>query len=262
MGTFFWQIFQSFCIAGVWIALATYMAERLGSRVGGAIANLPSTILVSLVYVALVRSPEYAAQAALAAPLGMAINTIFLFVFVLLLRYHLIIAIAVSMLVWSVLAYTSSLVTLPHIFITSGIYLAVMILSFLLLERVFKIPSVDKRKAPFKGWVILVRALFAGGVVGTTVLISTFANSFWTGIFSTFPAVMLSSMVILTLSQGAGFARAIGKTMILASVNIIVFAGGVHWLYPTIGIFWGTVIAFVLAALFIVFIRPWLMRMR
>lgn len=262
MNTFYWQIFQSFCIAGIWIALATYVAERLGSRVGGAIANLPSTILVSLVYVALVRSPEYAADAALAAPLGMAINTVFLFVFVLLLRYNLLVAIVLSMLVWGVLAYASSLVTLPHIFITSGLYLIIMIAAFLLLERGFKIPSVDKRKAPFRGWVIFVRALFAGGVVGSTVLISSFANSFWTGILSTFPAVMLSSMVILTLSQGAAFARAIGKTMILASVNIIVFAGGVHWLFPSIGVLWGTVVSFLLAALFIIFIRPYLMRMR
>ena len=108
----------------------------------------------------------------------------------------------------------------------------------------------------------MVRAVFAGTVVGITVIISTFAESFWTGIFSTFPAVMLSTMTILTISQGATFARAVGKTMVLASVNIVVYAIAVYWLYPPLGALWGTILAFLLALLLILMIRPLLQKMR
>ncbi|MDA3867878.1 MAG: DUF3147 family protein [Salinivirgaceae bacterium] len=257
-----WQVFQSFVIAGIWIALATFIAEKLGSRIGGAIANLPSTILVSLVYVSIVRSPQYAAEAALAAPMGMAINTVFLFVFVLLMKRPLWIATLASLTVWCCLAFVASHFPDTGIVPLVVLYLSVMIVSFLLLEHVFKVPSAEKRAIPFRWWTIFMRALFAGSVVGSTVVISSFANSFWTGIFATFPAVMLSSMLILRLAQGPDFARAVGKTMVLASVNIIVFAGAVHFLYPLWGVLWGTVVAFLLATLFVVFIRPYLMRMK
>lgn len=256
------QIIQSFFIAGLWIAGATLLAEKLGSKAGGAIANLPSTILVSLVYVAVVRSPEYAADAALAAPLGMAINTVFLFAFIVLLRLRLLFAIVLALLLWVGMAIGVSYSPYITVGYSVGLYLAATIVTFYLLEYVLKIPSVGKKKRPFKLWVVVVRTVFAGSVVGSTVAISTFASSFWTGIFSTFPAVMLSSMTILTLSQGAKFAQAVGKTMILASFNIVIYAICIHFFYTSIGVLWGTILAFLCAAVFILLIRPLILKMK
>ncbi len=39
----------SFVVAGVWIGGFTLLAERLGSKKGGLLGNLPSTILIALV---------------------------------------------------------------------------------------------------------------------------------------------------------------------------------------------------------------------
>jgi hypothetical protein len=262
MGQFWIQILQSFLIAGIWIAIATLLAEKLGSKAGGAIANLPSTILVSLVYVSVVRTPQYAAEAALAAPLGMAINTVFLFLFIIMLRFHMIVAAVSSLSIWLLLAWIVSQSPYITILYSLGLYFIATVVTFYLLEYVIKIRSVGRQKKPFKWWILVVRTIFAGSVVGTTVAISTFANSFWTGIFSTFPAVMLSSMTILTLSQGPKFAQAVGKTMILASINIVIYAILVHLFYTTIGVLWGTILAFLAAALFIWFIKPLLVKMK
>ncbi|WP_462281443.1 DUF3147 family protein [Salinivirga cyanobacteriivorans] len=256
------QILQSFFIAGFWIAGATLLAEKLGSRAGGAIANLPSTILVSLVYVAIVRNPEYAAEAALAAPLGMAVNTLFLFLFIVMLKFNLIWALLTSLAFWFTMAGTISLVGNITVFFSLSFYFIAMGSAFYLLEYRLKIPSAGKQSRTFRWWALFVRALFAGTVVASTVIISTFANSFWTGIFSTFPAVMLSTMTILTISQGAKFARAVGKTMVLASINIVIYAIAIHYFYPTVGVLLGTIISFLIALLFIVLIRPYLLRMR
>lgn len=262
MQTYWFQILQSFLIAGLWIAGATLIAEKLGSKAGGAVANLPSTILVSLVYVAIVRSPEYAADAALAAPLGMAVNTLFLFIFILMLRFHLAWAMLVSLCFWFLMAWLISLSSGITVLFSIGFYFIAMITAFLLLEYVVKVPSAGRQKAIFRWWTLLVRALFAGTVVAVAVTISTFANSFWTGIFTVFPAVMLSTMTILTIAQGANFARAVGKTMVLASVNIVVYAVAVHWTYQWFGVLWGTLLSFAAAVLFIVLIRPYLVRMK
>ncbi|HLP47688.1 MAG TPA: DUF3147 family protein, partial [Candidatus Kapabacteria bacterium] len=98
--------------------------------------------------------------------------------------------------------------------------------------------------------------LFAGSVVAGTTIISSFAGTYWVGLFSTFPAVMLSSMVILTLNQGADFARATGKIMILSSTNIIIYALGVSLTYPTMGIVFGTILSFAMAFLWVMLLHP------
>ena len=89
-----------------------------------------------------------------------------------------------------------------------------MSLAYYILEHITKIKSVARQDQKFRISLIFYRALFAGTVVGSTVIISRFAGHFWTGIFSTFPAVMLTSMVILTRAQGPDFARADRKSVV------------------------------------------------
>ena len=43
------KVLISFVVAGIWIAGATLLAERFGSKIGGLITNLPSNILISLI---------------------------------------------------------------------------------------------------------------------------------------------------------------------------------------------------------------------
>ena len=67
---------------------------------------------------------------------------------------------------------------------------------------------------------------------------------------------MLSTMVILTLTQGADFARATGKVMILSSTNIIIYALGVALTYPAIGVVFGTIVSFGMAFLWVLILHP------
>ena len=78
---------------------------------------------------------------------------------------------------------------------------------------------------------MVIRAAFAGGIVGGVVLISHFVPAYLTGIVSAFPAVLFSSMVILAVNQGKTFAQATGKVMILSSSNIVVYALGVYFTF-------------------------------
>jgi uncharacterized membrane protein (GlpM family) len=101
-----------------------------------------------------------------------------------------------------------------------------------------------------------MRAVFAGGIVAAVVLISGFAPPYLTGIISTFPAVLLSTMVILVRNQGIGFARATGKILVLSSSNIVVYAIAVYYAFPAFGIIIGTVVAFCVAFVWILMLRP------
>jgi hypothetical protein len=246
----------SFIVAGVWIGGFTLLAERLGSKKGGLLANLPSTVLISLVFVALVQDARFAAEATKAVPIGMLIDTIFLSVFILLLKYGLIRAILLSLSTWFALAITAQRLHLSSIIFNMVLYTVIAAGAYVLLEYVVGIPAVGKSRKRYTASSLGVRVLFAGSVVAGTTVISSFAGPYWVGLFSTFPAVMLSSMVILTVNQGAGFARATGKIMVLSSTNIIVYAYGVSLTYPSLGVLPGTVISFLMAFVWVLLLHP------
>lgn len=258
---FLLKVITSFIVAGIWIGGATLLAERLGSKKGGLISNLPSTILIALVFVALVQDPTFAAQAADAAPIGMLIDTLFLLVFILLLKYGLKKTVLLSLSTWFVLAFLANKIHLSNIVLNIILYFIVAVSIFFLLEYVVKIPAKEKNWKKYSPGSLLIRALFAGSVVAGTIIISTFAGTYWVGLFSTFPAVMLSTMVILTVNQGINFARATGKIMILSSTNIIVYALGVSFTYPRMGVVLGTIVSFGSAFLWVLLLHPLIKRL-
>jgi hypothetical protein len=256
------HIALAFVVAGLWISLATLAGERLGSRLGGLIANLPSNILVSLIFMALTQGPGYAAQAAASVPVGMAVDTLFLLALVAALRWGLAAALAAGLAVW--FAAAALAVALPPLPPAWGIalYAVVCAASFLLADRVLKIRAVPKKAVPFRPSTILVRALFAGAIVSGAVAAAQLAPPYVTGIVGVFPAVLLSTMTILARAQGRDFARATGKVLIVSSSNIIVYGAAVALLFPAIGPWWGTLCAFAAAAGYVALLLPLSRRIR
>lgn len=250
------KVFISFIAAGIWIGGATLIAERLGSQRGGLIANLPSTVLIALIFVALVNNAGFAAQATRAIPMGMTIDTVFLLVFIILLDKGLVKAVFISLLTWLMLAFIAGLIQYSNTALNILMYVLVAAASFLILEYRFRIPHQARHRKKFTVSNSLIRALFAGSVVAGTTVVSAFAGTYWVGLFSTFPAVMLSSMVILSLNRGREFARATGKIMILSSTNIIIYALAVSLTYPGLGIFPGTVASFGLSVGWVLLMHP------
>ena len=243
-------------IAGLWISGVSLLSERLGSRLGGMISNLPSTILVSLLFIGITQSPGFAAEATISVPLGMTLSTLFLFSFILFLPRGLGWGLVAALATWLGLAVLSSFFQQVGRLTWTLVYFVVAIGTWLIAEKGLKITSAPKTGKRYSWWQVLIRAAFAGTVVGTAVIIGRSGSAFWTGIFSTFPAVMLSSMVILTLSAGPGFARGLGKIMLLASTNIIVYGHFAGYFFPRAGLAWGTVISFIIATLWVWLLKP------
>jgi Archaeal/vacuolar-type H+-ATPase subunit I len=255
-------IFLAFVIGGIWISLATILSEKLGSKTGGMVANLPSTILVSLLFIGINQGATFAAQAASAVPIGMIIDTIFLFIFIALVEKGLILATIIALASWFTLAAISSPLKELSVWITSLAYLGIATTIFLLTEYRLNIHSLPKTGKAYSNMQLITRAIFAGLVVSGAVTIGRTGNSYWSGLFSTFPAVMLSSMVILTISAGSQFAKATGKVMLITSTNIVVYGWAVTIFYPSLGLFWGTILSYILAAISVYMLRPVVSRIR
>lgn len=252
------RVLLSFFIAGGWIAVATLLAERLGSKLGGLITNLPSNILISLIFIALTQGTHFVKEAVPGIPIGMLIDTLFLLTFILLLKYSLWLSTVGSLLSWFILAVIAVKVNYSQLYHNIILYLLVTAVSFLFLEKIIKISSLPQSTKKYSGGQILMRAFFAGGVVAAVVILSKFFDPFVVGIFSAFPAVLLSTMVILAVNQSREFARATGKVLILSSTNIVAYGLGVYWSYPRHGIILGTFISFSLAVLWVWSFRPFI----
>lgn len=259
---FLTRVLLSFLIAGSWIAFATLLAERLGSKLGGLITNLPSNILISLIFIAITQGVDFVKQTVPGIPIGMLIDTFFLLIFILLLKYSLLLSIAGSLLTWFTLAIMAAVLKYDQLIPNTIGYLLITAASFVFLEKAVVIPSQNRSGKKYSWKQILLRAFFAGGVVASVVFISGIFNPFAVGVFSTFPAVLLSTMVILAVNQGREFARATGKVLVLSSTNIVVYSLAVYWSYPRYGIVIGTFISFLLAAIWVWSFRPLIHRLR
>lgn len=257
------RLLLSFVLAGAWISGASLLSEALGSRLGGLVANLPSNIVISLIFMSLTQDSAYAAAAANSIPLGMAVDTLFLLAFIVLLPRGLGAALAGALLAWLAAAAASAFI-LPPLSLWAGIgaYAAVALASFVLVEAFLQVRAVEKKPSPLKASNLVVRACFAGTVVAGAVGIAQLVPPYLTGIIAVFPAVLLSTMVILTRSQGPAFARATGKVLLLSSSNIVVYALGVALLFPRLGPWWGSLGAFIMAVAYVAGILPLVRRIR
>jgi len=256
------QVLLSFVIAGTVIALLTLLAERFGSRVGGLIVNLPSNILITLIFITVTQGVTFMQGMVPAIPVGMLIDTFFLVVFIALLRVNLLVSILGSLGCWAALAFLANRIRLESLEYNVLIYMGVTILVYLFVEFSWKIPAVGKSDKRYTTRQMAVRAIFAGGIVGSVVLLSHYVPAYLTGIVSTFPAVLFSTMVILAIARGKAFARATGKIMIISSTNIVIYALGVYYTYPLLGIVAGTILSFMAAFLWILGMRGVMARIR
>ncbi len=255
------RVVLSFFIAGIWIALSTILAERFGSKIGGLIANLPSNILISLIFIYLVNDIGYLTDLVPGIPIGLIIDSFFLVIFIILLRYNLAISVVVSLVIWFVLAFLLAKVDLNNLTINIILFILVTLLTVWFVERVVKIPSKQNSRKKYSVGQIIFRTAFGGFIVATIVVISKYSNPFFTGIFSTFPAMLLSTLIILSINQGREFAMATGKVLVLSLTNIIVYALLVKLTYPTIGVTLGTIISYLGSGIWILLLHPLVKRM-
>jgi len=256
MSAFALRVAASFVVAGTWIGAATVVAERYGSRIGGLVGNLPSTIVVSFIFITLTQDLAYTTRVAQAVPVGMTIDTGFMLLFVLGARINLAVAIAASLAGWFAMALAANRLGLPAWPVGGLLCLGACTLVFLVMEKGLKLRTRTARQVTYTLPQMLARIAFAGTVVAVSVIVARFSGPYWTGLFSTFPAVMLSTLVILYLTQGRAFASATAKILTISAPNILVFAFVASTVFPRVGLAAGLLAGYTAAALFIVALRP------
>jgi hypothetical protein len=241
-----YQVVIPFLLSAFVVILIMFIAERYGSKTGGILGTLPSTIVVAFVFIAITKGTEFAADAAAVVPAELGINVIFLLIFAVLVHRSPLFAFIATFCIWIFLSSLLVIFQLNNIFLSVCIYLVSVVFTFLILEHKKKINSKGQVTVTYTLKKILTRGILAGIVIAIAVLLSN-VNSIISGIFSVFPAILSSTLLICVREHGADFAAGMAKSMAIGISSVAIYATIIHFLYPLYGIALGSIIAYMLS---------------
>jgi hypothetical protein len=229
--TLAWAVLWPAVLAGAVAVAVTAAIERWGGVVGGLLGTLPTTIVpASLGILAASDRPEVFAAAMGAVPVGMLANAAFLWTWRVLpprlpdgpLSVRLAAVLGAALSVWALLAAAcvgglaaargSGLSPLW----LGGIALVVNVGAGVAATR-RAVPAPIGRNRISLG-TILARAVLAAAAVGGATALAWTGDGLVAGVASVFPAIFVTTMVGLWLSQDAAVpAGAVGPMMLGAS---------------------------------------------
>ena len=247
------QIVLPFILSALIVIIIMFIAEKYGSKVGGILGTLPSTIVIAFIFIALNQDIYFAAKSAAVVPAELGINIIFLLIFVLYVEKSMYLAFLYSLSGWTLLSSIIFFINLDNIFYSVIIYVTALIFSIFILEYIKKIPSSGNVIVHYTPIKIAFRGIVAGIFISIAVILSNIGTTI-SGIFSVFPAIITSTMYISVREHGPIFASGIAKSMILGISSVAVYSTMLHFLLPIFDIIYSTIIAYIISIIITMFI--------
>ena len=239
----------AFVAGSVWIAITSIISEKKGSVKGGILAGIPSTAALSFLFIGWSQSPNAAVQATNAFPLMISVTCAFPVLYAFFAQRGFRRGISAALIIWFSVSCAIVLVGLNNFSFSliAGILVSVAVYYFLVNR--LRLESVTGSAKVYTRMGILERAVGAGSLVLLAVLLSRFGGPILGGVAAAFPAVYTSTLAILYKSKGIEFSRAMAKPLVTASLlTVIPFSIGVRYLYPSTGIWIGTLACYALVA--------------
>jgi uncharacterized membrane protein (GlpM family) len=240
------QILIPFALSALIVVIITVIAEKYGTKIGGIIGTLPSTIVIAFIFISLNRDLNFASRSAAVVPAEMGINLTFLLVFVVTIKRGIPIAAVSSLSVWSIMSAMLYFTNLNNLIISIIAYAALLTFCFVMLEKVLNIRSTGRVKVVYTKQKIALRGILAGIIITISVLLSNI-GAVISGIFSVFPAIFLSTMLISAYEHGPEFVGGMAKAMIVGTISTTSYAVVISLLYPNYGLLWGTISAYMIS---------------
>jgi hypothetical protein len=252
-----YQAIIPFILSALIVIIIMFIAERYGTKTGGIFGTLPSTIVVAFVFIALNKGVEFASLSVAVVPAELGVNLVFLFCFSIVAKKSILQAFIVSITTWTILSSILVAVNLTNIYISITIFFVFLVSTFFILEKYKKIPSTGNVKVHYTPKKMAFRGILAGIVIAISVMLSN-VGAVISGIFSVFPAILTSTMLIASYEHGSDFASGMAKSMILGITSVMAYATIIHFLYPISGIILGSIYAYIIS----IFVTLFIFRLR
>ncbi len=242
------KLLLTFIVASIFITANTILAEKVSPKIVGFIGGIPNTVLISLLFIGITQSPLISSQSTTVIPIIMGIDALFIVIYVYLSKYSFLVGFLSALLVWFVLVSILVFIKFNNFSLSLAALLILMVLSYFLVEHVIKTKTIYNKKYKFSLANIIFRGVFSGTIVTLVVIFAKIGGPLFGGIGASFPAAMISTMIITNRAQGIEFSRSVMKILMISGpVNVAVYATAVRFLYPEYGLLLGTIYSLLIA---------------
>ena len=252
---FITQLLISFLIGGSIIAVLSFAAEKANAKTAGIILSLPSTVVVSFLFIGWVTSAQAVSDIAPTAIATDGSVMIFTVVYMYASRVHLkkiqsiFFSLISGLASWFLLSVPLALYKFDNLLISVCLFISAAAIAYYFLTIKNKNNNQDIPLA-YTASQKIGRAVFAGAIICLAVFLSKILHPFWGGIFSSFPAAFTSTFVILHWYYGSDMLFKVGKTVAAGSFVYMPYVLASHWTFPAFGIIGGTITAYAISLAF------------
>lgn len=234
------------------VTTLSIIAERISPRAAGILSGYPLGSAISLFFIGLEQSPEFAAQSAVYNIAGLAALLSFFYIYyqvsTRMRRLAIPLSTAAALAGFLAVAGLLHLLRLPPL----GCLLAGggAIVGFGALYR--RIPNANIASRVRLGpRVMLFRASLAALVILAITGAANLVPPSWAGLFSAFPATVFPLLLILHTTYGARQAHAVIKNLPTGLWALVSYSLTISLAYPILGIYQGTLLGFGVATVYL-----------
>ena len=257
---FFLKLIISFIIGGSAIAFIGWMAENANKKLAGIVISLPSTVVISYIFIAWTLSPKVIASAVPATIWSAGAVQIFAIIYYYISNikiknnwFSMGLSILGALIGWFIWALPFAFLKISNIYVALGGYILTVLISYYFLT--IKNNTEDSfRSLRYSIWQKFGRALFAGLIIASAVFLAKVVNPFWGGLFSSFPAVFTSTFLIFHYYHGHKMIAKVTKAIPAGSIVYVMFALAATYTYPNFGIILGTFLAYLASLVLFLFL--------
>jgi hypothetical protein len=266
-GLFILQLSVSFIAGGGIIALLSFLVERAGKRVAGIILAIPTTVAFSFFFMGWTLSPAAVAEIVPATLIPLGLSVLYVAVYSYAAFYiarcidskilQITLSFAASSGIWFALAVPVTIIRVNRLAAGMAGYSALVIITHFIL----------KGKKNHDKPVTLVytaaqktgRAVFAGFIVFTAVLLGRTLNPFWGGMFAVFPATFSTLLIILHFYHGQEYLVPTVQRVAVGSLSLLTYELAAMVTFPKFGFVTGTIFSYIVS-LIVTLVLIWMNR--
>ncbi|MCW1908389.1 MAG: hypothetical protein KIH63_003545 [Candidatus Saccharibacteria bacterium] len=221
MDPFAARVMLSFLVGGLYAATLIWISEKYGTKIGGILTGIPTTVLIGLGFISLTAGNAAAHKAALIIPAMVGVSLILVYIYTLLMKYGNIRALLGAVAVWAIFALLFVNLRLHNLAMNIFIGVALFAMTRFAMKSY---PSNLKATTKTLRKTYIARVIGAGTVIASAVVMARYAGPVWGGVFSAFPATFATTLFMLKRDQGEDFAKSVARQLPLANGSTMTFA--------------------------------------
>lgn len=221
MDPFIARVVLSFVIGGFYAATIIWISEKYGSKIGGILTGVPTTVLIGLIFISLTGGNAAAHQAALIIPAMVGVSLVLVYAFTQFLKLGAEIALVAAISIWCLVTAFCVYLNLSNLIVNTVIGIVLMGVARVATKHY---PHNLIGTSRILRRTYAVRIIGAGSVIAGAVIMARVAGPVWGGVFAAFPATFTTTLYMLNKAQGPEFAKAVARQLPLANGSTLIFS--------------------------------------